>query len=124
MKRGIVIGGGVVGLSVAQRLLQTGAPIPIMDADPAAGAGSWGKARHIATEQVEPLASWPVIRSAPRRLFGRGGALGLPPSQIKRWLPFALRMASAANRVEQGRTALRALLSNALPAWKLLSEQL
>ncbi len=33
-------------------------------------------------------------------------------------------MASAANRVEHGRTALRSLLTNALPAWKSLSEQL
>ncbi len=96
----------------------------MIDAAPAAGAASWGNAGHIATEQVEPLASWSVIRSAPRRLFSRGGALGLPPSQIKRWLPFALRMASAANRVDHGRTALRSLLANALPAWKSLSEQL
>ena len=64
MKRGIVIGGGVVGLSVAQRLLQAGASITIMDAAAGimdwAGAASWGNAGHIATEQVEPLASWPA----------------------------------------------------------------
>ena len=66
-------------------------------------------------EQVEPLASWPVLRSAPRRLFSRGGALGLPPTQIKHWLPFALRMARAAQRVDHGREALRSLLTNALP---------
>jgi D-amino-acid dehydrogenase len=123
MKRGIVIGGGVVGLSVAQRLLQTGASITIMDVAPAAGAASWGNAGHIATEQVEPLASWPVIRSAPRRLFSAGGALGLPLSQINRWLPFACRMAAASNatRVEHGRAALRSLLAAALPAWRSLT---
>jgi D-hydroxyproline dehydrogenase len=123
MKRGIVIGGGVVGLSVAQRLLQTGASITIMDAAPSTSAASWGNAGHIATEQVEPLASWPVIRSAPRRLFSAGGALGLPFSQINRWLPFACRMAAASNvtRVEHGRAALRSLLAAALPAWRSLS---
>lgn len=123
MKRGIVIGGGVVGLSVAQRLLQTGSAITIMDVEPAAGAASWGNAGHIATEQVEPLASWPVIRSAPRRLFSAGGALGLPLSQINRWLPFACRMAAASSpdRVEHGRTALRSLLAAALPAWRSLT---
>jgi len=115
-----------VGLSVAQRLLQTGASITIMDAAPAAGAASWGNAGHIATEQVEPLASWPVIRSAPRRLFSAGGALGLPLSQIHRWLPFACRMAAAArpDRVEHGRAALRSLLAAALPAWRSLSTDL
>jgi D-hydroxyproline dehydrogenase len=123
MKRGIVIGGGVVGLSVAQRLLQAGASITIMDATPAIGAASWGNAGHIATEQVEPLASWPVIRSAPGRLFSAGGALGLPLSQMNRWLPFACRMAAASNpaRVEHGRAALRSLLGDALPAWRSLS---
>jgi D-hydroxyproline dehydrogenase len=127
MKRGIVIGGGVVGLSVAQRLLRAGASVTIMDeargpglAHP--GAASWGNAGHIAIEQVEPLASWPVLRSAPRRLFSAGGALGLPLSHINQWLPFACRMAAASQpaRVEHGRTALRSLLAAALPAWRSL----
>lgn len=124
MQRAIVLGGGVVGLSIATALQRVGVQVTVIDTAPAAGAASWGNAGHIAIEQVEPLASWPVLRSAPRRLFSRGGALGLPPSQIKHWLPFALRMASAAKRVEHGRTALRSLLTNALPAWQSLSEQI
>lgn len=126
MQRAVVLGGGVVGLSIATSLQRAGVEVTVIDTAPALGAASWGNAGHIAIEQVEPLASWPVLRSAPRRLFSRGGALGLPPSQIKRWLPFALRMASAAHpkRVEHGREALRSLLANALPAWKTLSEQL
>jgi D-amino-acid dehydrogenase len=124
MQRALILGGGVVGLSIATGLQRVGVEVTVIDTAPALGAASWGNAGHIAIEQVEPLASWPVIRAAPRRLFSRGGALGLPPSQIKRWLPFALRMASAANRVEHGRAALRSLLTNALPAWKSLSEQL
>lgn len=124
MQRAVVIGGGVVGLSIATGLQRAGVEVTVIDTAPAAGAASWGNAGHIAIEQVEPLASWPVLRSGPRRLFSRGGALGLPPSQIKRWLPFALRMASAAQRVDQGREALRSLLTRALPAWKSLSEQL
>lgn len=124
MQRALVLGGGVVGLSIATGLQRAGIEVTVIDAAPAGGAASWGNAGHIAIEQVEPLASWPVIRSAPRRLFSRGGALGLPPAQIKRWLPFAVRMAGAAQRVEHGREALRSLLVNALPAWKSLSEHL
>ncbi|GFE79928.1 amino acid dehydrogenase [Steroidobacter agaridevorans] len=124
MQRAVVLGGGVVGLSIAAGLQRVGVEVTVFDTAPAAGAASWGNAGHIAIEQVEPLASWPVLRSGPRRLFSRGGALGLPPSQIKRWLPFALRMASAAGRVDHGREALRSLLTNALPAWKSLTEQL
>lgn len=123
MKHGIVIGGGVIGLSVAQRLLQTGAAVTVVDEASAVGAASWGNAGHLAIEQVEPLASWPILRAAPRRLFSAGGALGLPCSQIHRWLPFAYRMAAASSseRVERGRAALRSLLANALPAWRSLS---
>ena len=125
MKRAIVIGGGVVGLSVAQRLLHSGISVTVVEAA-AAGAASWGNAGHIAIEQVEPLASWTTIRSAPRRLFSVGGALGLPPSEAFRWLPFAFRMAVASHptRLEHGRAALRSLLATALPAWRSLTEQL
>lgn len=124
MKRVIVIGGGVVGLSIAARLVQAGTSVTVIDTTPTRGAASWGNAGHIAIEQVEPLASWPVMRSAPRRLFSVGGALSLPLSQIGRWLPFAYRMAAASHpaRVEHGRAALRSLLAAALPAWQSLSE--
>jgi glycine/D-amino acid oxidase-like deaminating enzyme len=126
MQRAVVLGGGVVGLSIATGLQRAGVEVTVIDTAPAGGAASWGNAGHIAIEQVEPLASWPVLRSATRRLFSRGGALALPPSQIKHWLPFALRMASAAHpkRVEHGREALRSLLASALPAWNSLSEHL
>ena len=124
MQRAIVIGGGVVGRSIAVRLLEIGIAVTIVDSPPLGGAASWGNAGHIAIEQVEPLASWPALRSAPRRLFSNGGALGLPPAQIGRWLPFAIRMAAAARpaRVEHGRAALRSLLAAALPAWRRLTE--
>jgi glycine/D-amino acid oxidase-like deaminating enzyme len=126
MQRALIIGGGVVGLSIAAGLQRVGIAVTAVDAAPANGPASWGNAGHIAIEQAEPLASWPVLRSAPGRLFCRGGALALPPSQIRRWLPFVLRMASAARpaRVTSGRAALRSLLVNALPAWRSLSEHI
>jgi D-hydroxyproline dehydrogenase len=125
-KRAIVIGGGIIGLSAALRLRQAGLRVTVIETAGAPRAASWGNAGHIATEQVEPLASWPMLRSAPRRLFSAGGALGLPPGQIKHWLPFALRMvkASRPDRVVQGRAALRSLLSLALPAWRDLAAHL
>ena len=59
--------------------------------DPARAA-SWGNAGHIATEQVEPLASAKTIRGAWGRSFRRGGALALPLGGIGEWLPFSLRL--------------------------------
>lgn len=122
MQRAIVIGGGIIGSSVALRLRAQGLQVTLLDAPETRLAASWGNAGHIAIEQVEPLASWPMLRSAPKRLFSAGGALGLPLNQIDRWLPFALRMAkfSATGHVTRGRAALRSLLAAAVPAWRNL----
>jgi len=118
----VVIGGGIVGLCSALRLQQAGFAVTIIDDDIIRSAASWGNAGHIAIEQVEPLASRAMIRSAPQRLFARGGALSLPPSQVGRWLPFAARMwqASSPPRFAAGRRALTALLADAMPAWQRL----
>ncbi|WP_374297793.1 NAD(P)/FAD-dependent oxidoreductase [Sphingomonas sp.] len=116
----LVIGGGVIGLSCALALQRLGSAVTLVEASAATRAASWGNAGHIATEQAEPIASPRMVRSAARRLFLRGGALALPPSQIAHWLPFALRLTRAATpaRFEQGRTALSALLAQAMPAWR------
>jgi D-hydroxyproline dehydrogenase len=85
-----------------------------------ASGASWGNAGHIALEQVEPWASWPTIRSAPGRLFARGGALAFPLRDIRAWLPFSLRLIGAIHRFESGKAALSALLARAGDAWRTL----
>lgn len=119
----IIVGGGIVGLATGLALGRDGARVTIVDGDAGRQAASWGNAGHIAIEQVEPLASRAAIRSAPGRLFSRGGALALPPRQIGRWLPFAARMlqASAPPRFAHGKAALTALMAGALPAWRRLA---
>lgn len=121
-KTAIVIGDGIVGLSTAIALQRRGISTRIVAPDAAWEGASWGNAGHIAIEQVEPLASIATIRSFPRRLFLRGGALSLPPRAISAWLPFALRMlkASTPARFAQGRAALSQALATAMPAWKQL----
>lgn len=122
MKTAAVIGGGIVGLSTAVRLQKNGFAVTLLDPDVALTAASWGNAGHIAIEQAEPLASWPLLRSAPRRLFTAGGALSLPLGDMHRWLPFVWGMAhaSSARHFAHGRAALRSLLASAMPAWRRL----
>lgn len=118
----IVVGNGVVGLSVAIALRRQGVATTIVAPDAAWRGASWGNAGHIAVEQVAPLASRATLRSMPTRLFLRGGALGLPPRDLATWLPFGLRLmrASAPDRFEAGKAALSKLLADALPAWRRL----
>ncbi|RJF85855.1 NAD(P)/FAD-dependent oxidoreductase [Sphingomonas cavernae] len=117
-KTAVVIGGGIVGLCSALALQDRGFRVTVIEADREGRAASWGNAGHVAIEQVEPLASWSMIRSAPRRLFSAGGALALPIRDAPRWLPFAKGMVRAAGRFEAGRAALDSLLARTMPAWR------
>jgi len=118
----IVIGGGIVGLACALNLQRRGMGTLLIEPEVAIRAASWGNAGHLAIEQVEPLASRRTLRSFPRRLFWRGGALSLPLGQIGVWLPFAhqLARASSPERFAAGKAALKELLRDAIPAWRRL----
>ncbi|MGV3481242.1 MAG: NAD(P)/FAD-dependent oxidoreductase [Sphingobium sp.] len=118
----IVIGNGVVGLASAIALQRRGIRTTIVAPDEKWRGASWGNAGHIATEQVEPLASPAAVRSFHKRLFILGGALALPPGAVATWLPFALKLlrASTPMRFAHGKKALGAALARALPAWERL----
>lgn len=116
-----IIGGGIVGLNVALELQDRGHSVTVYEREAGGSvAASYGNAGHIATEQVEPLASQAMIRSAFSRLFINGGALSLPPAGISKWLPFSLRLMAAAkpDNFVRGKAALSALIRDALPAWR------
>lgn len=121
-----IVGGGVVGLCTGIALLDAGHQVAIVDDDTEGQAASWGNAGHIAVEQVEPLASMEMVRSLPRRLFLRGGPLGFPPSAVAEWVPFGLRLLSAARpaRFRKGCEALSPLLAESMPAWISLVERI
>jgi D-amino-acid dehydrogenase len=115
-----IVGGGVVGLCCAIALLDRGYSVSVFERGTDYNAASWGNAGHIAVEQVEPLASPAAICSVPKRLFGAGGALALPPSMAAYWLPFAARMVAASTpaKFAAGTAALTPLLAGAMPAWR------
>ncbi len=114
----------MVGSACALRLAGAGLAVALVDDAPAQRPASWGNAGHIAVEQVEPIASFATLRSAPRRHFARGGALDLPLAAIGAWLPFGLRLTAAATRFDAGKTALTRLMAGALPAWRRLAGDL
>ena len=122
MPDALVIGGGLVGLSCALHLQRQGIRTTVIDPATTWRGASWGNAGHLATEQVEPLASAKTLRSFPRRLFWRGGALSLPARDLHTWLPFALRLVRSSGPAPfaAGTAALRSLLSDAIPAWRRL----
>lgn len=114
----IVVGGGIVGLNIALSLQSSGQNVTLIERERNHTSASYGNAGHIAIEQVEPLASMAMIRSAPGRLYPKG-ALALPLAAIAHWLPFSLKLLKAAQpaRFEAGKAALSALIAQAMPAW-------
>lgn len=119
--KAIVTGGGVIGLSIALSLQSKGLSVTLIERERNRTSASYGNAGHIAIEQVEPLASKVMIRSAFGRLYPKG-ALALPLGSAAHWLPFSLRLMSAARpeRFAAGKAALSALISQAMPAWQRL----
>lgn len=116
----LILGGGIVGLNIALQLQARGLHVTLVEAERTRTAASYGNAGHIAIEQVEPLASMAMVKSAPGRLYCVGGALALPPLAMPSWLPFGWRLVRAARpqRYAQGKAALSALMRMAMPAWQ------
>jgi glycine/D-amino acid oxidase-like deaminating enzyme len=121
----VIVGGGITGLACGLLIRARGIDTMIVDAPSPMPPASWGNAGHIAVEQVAPLASMDTLASVPRRLFMRGGPVGLPPRDIGTWLPFACRLARASvpARFAAGKTAMSSLLTRAIPAWRRLAAQ-
>ena len=121
----IVIGNGVVGLASAIALQRRGVATRLIAPDQPWRGASWGNAGHIAIEQVAPLASPSAVRTLPRRLFALGGPAAFPPRDMRRWLPFSLRLlrASTPRRFALGKAALSRALATAVPAWRRLLDE-
>ncbi|MGR4866486.1 NAD(P)/FAD-dependent oxidoreductase [Caulobacter sp. LARHSG274] len=121
-----MIGGGVVGKACALALRRAGETVTLLDRQGPTPPASYGNAGHIATEQVEPLASPAALASAFGRLFALGGALDFRLADVAVWAPWAARFmtASTPEGAARGRRALGGLLADALPAWRRLAGSL
>ncbi|MGA9028436.1 MAG: FAD-dependent oxidoreductase [Steroidobacteraceae bacterium] len=119
-REAVVIGGGIVGTAAAIGLQRAGFATLLVDPQASPPPASWGNAGHIAVEQIEPLASRATLASLPKRLFTADPSIALPLRGAASWLPFAWRFAQATRpaRFERGKTALGALMRDAMPAWR------
>lgn len=87
----IVIGAGVVGVSIGFELIRQGHQVTILDRDGIAAGASEGNAGAFAFTDVMPLAAPGIMRKAPKWLLDPLGPLSIPPRYALRIAPWMLR---------------------------------
>ena len=70
-----IIGAGVVGLVIAERLLAEGREVVLVDPDDPGMGASYGNAGTIADYAVSPVGTPDVLRALPSLLFSRNSPL-------------------------------------------------
>jgi D-amino-acid dehydrogenase len=95
----VVIGAGIVGLSVAHYLLAEGRNVLIIDRKGAAEGASQQNAGALAFSDIFPLASPGTMLKAARWMFDPLGPLAVRPSYAVQILPWLVRFANASRPV-------------------------
>lgn len=87
----IVIGAGIIGVSVALALQRAGRQVLLIDRDEPGAAASRANAGAFAFSDVTPLATPGILRAAPKWLFDPTGPLSIPPAYLPAIAPWLLR---------------------------------
>ena len=98
MKDIIVIGGGIIGLCAAEKLLSRGHRVTIVEKQQVAAGASYGNAAGIAYSEVMPLASFSTIRQSLRWFLDPSGPFKIVPGDLPHTLGWLLKFALAARR--------------------------
>jgi len=122
----LIIGGGIIGLTIAHRLQQANRSVLLVDpAEPGSGA-SYGNAGTIADYAVLPIASPAIFKNLPGLLFNQDSPLSIRRSAILSLAPWLLRFLLQAlpAATKRNKLALVGILADAGPRWKELARQI
>ena len=120
-----VIGAGVVGLAVAQRLLAEGREVVLCDPNLPGSGASYGNAGTIADYAVMPVGTPDMLRNLPSLLFDRNSPLSIRRAGILALAPWLLRFArqSLPAAAARNAAAIAALVADACPRWEALAAE-
>ena len=120
-----VIGAGVVGLAIAERLISEGREVVLVDPNPPGSGASYGNAGTIADYAVLPVGTPDVLRNLPSLLFDRNSPLAIRRAALPALMPWLLRFARQSMPAAAARNAavLASLLADACPRWEDLAEK-
>jgi D-hydroxyproline dehydrogenase len=122
----LVLGAGVIGMTIAQRLLEAGRGVLLVDpASPGSGA-SFGNAGTIADYAIMPVGSPAVLRNLPALLFDKSSPLTIRRAALFSLAPWLVRFLfqSMPRATEGNIRALASILADAAPRWQTLASQI
>lgn len=88
----VVIGAGVIGLSVAFYLVEAGLRVVVIDRKGMALEASYGNAGALAFSDILPMASPGIVRKAFKWLADPLGPLSIPPAYLPSIAPWLIRL--------------------------------
>ncbi|NRB03588.1 MAG: FAD-binding oxidoreductase [Rhodobacteraceae bacterium] len=105
----VVLGGGIVGISVALSLQKDGHAVTVIEPAQVGQGASWASCGCIAVGEVVPLSQPGMLRQVPKWLLDSEAPLAVRPATALRMLPWFLKF--AANSTEQRMRAIAADLA-------------
>lgn len=88
----LVVGAGIIGLSIAAVLQRDGMQVTLVDANKVGSGASFGNAGHLATEQVYPVADPSIFKHLPKMLIDPLGPLRVDWRYLPKLLPWMSRL--------------------------------
>lgn len=92
----IVIGGGIVGLGIAEKLISEGKTVTLIEKEKIAAGASYGNAAGLAFSDIMPLASPGIIKKAIKWFLDPVGPFVVVPQDLPHTLGWLLRFLKAA----------------------------
>jgi len=122
----LVLGGGVIGLSVALRMLNLGKEVTLIDCEEPGSGASYGNAGTIAEYAVLPVGSPEVIKRLPALLFNKNSPIAIKRSEILSLAPWLMKFLyqSMPKQAAKNAQSIAGLLVNARLRWEDLASQI
>ncbi|MBO6827111.1 MAG: FAD-binding oxidoreductase [Sneathiella sp.] len=101
----VVIGGGIVGLNTAERLLADGHQVTLVEKTGIAAGASFGNAAGLAISDIMPLASPGIVKKAIKWFLDPVGPFAVVPQDLFKVMPWLIKFLKAA-RPAQFKTSI------------------